>query len=443
VAEFQAAHEINWNRRVWRLAGPLIVSNLSIPMLGAVDTAVVGHLPGPQYIGAVSVGAVIFTSLYAGTSFLRMATVGLSAQARGTGDGSEFRAVLARAALFGAAIGLLIVALQAPLGTLAFFLVGASAEVEPLARLYYDIRVWAAPAALINIAMIGWLIGAQNTRAGMAMYLLMNGLNAALDFWFVLGLDLGVGGVAWATLIAQYATLLLGVALCLRTLKTIEGGWRRERLLDKTAFARLASINRDIFLRSVFLHGAMFTFTALGARLGDVVLAANAILMVFQHVMAAGIDGFSHSSSSLVGEAVGAKSRERYRASVRTTNIWAFCFAAGFSVLFALTGPFFIDIITSIPEIRQATREYLPWMVATPLLSVASYQLDGFFIGATRSADMRNAMMKAVIVYILALAVCVPFLGNHGLWLAFAVLMVARGITLYLKFPKIERQIGS
>ncbi|MEQ8193765.1 MAG: MATE family efflux transporter [Rhodospirillales bacterium] len=441
MAEPQPAHAIDWNRRVWRLAGPLIVSNLSIPMLGAVDTAVVGHLPGPEYIGAVSVGAVIFTTFYAGTTFLRMATVGLSSQAFGRGDGDEFRAVLLRAVLLGAALGLLFIVLQVPLRTVVFSLIGASADVEPLARHYFDIRIWAAPAALINIAVIGWLIGAQNTRASMMLYLLMNILNVVLDLWFVIGLDLGVGGVAWATVIAQYVTLLLGILMCLRTLKVVEGAWRRERLLDKTAFRHLLSINRDIFLRSICLNGAMFMFTALGARLGDVVLAANAILMVFQHVMSAGIDGFSHSSSSLVGEAVGAKSREHLKAAVRTTNFWAFCFAAGYSVLFALTGAFFIDLITSVPDVRAATREYLPWMVITPLISVASYQLDGFFVGATRSADMRNAMFQSVLIYIGALILCVPFLGNHGLWLAFSVLMVARGITLYRRFPKIERQI--
>ena len=216
------------NSRVWRLAGPLILSNLSIPLLGAVDTAVVGHLPGPQYIGAVAVGAIIFTALYAGTSFLRMATVGLSAQARGSGDGSEVRAVLARAALFGAGIGVLIILLQLPLSWLGFQLIGASAEVEPLARQYFDIRVWAAPAALTNIAIIGWLIGAQNTRASLLMYLLMNGLNAALDLWFVIGLGWGVAGVAWATLISQSATLVLGIIIAVRMLGRIEGRWNRE-----------------------------------------------------------------------------------------------------------------------------------------------------------------------------------------------------------------------
>ena len=429
------------NQRVWRIAGPLIISNISIPLLGAVDTAVVGHLPGPQYIGAVAVGSIIFTALYAGTSFLRMATVGLSAQARGSGDGNEVRAVLARAALFGAAIGLFIILLQQPLGWLGFTLIGASADVEPLAHLYFDIRVWAAPAALINIAIIGWLIGAQNTRASLLLYLLMNGLNAGLDLWFVIGLEWGVAGVAWATLIAQYTTLMLGVFIAMRTLRGIEGRWNKQLLLNKKAFARLAMINRDIFLRSMFLQGALFTFTALGARLGTVVLAANAILIVFQHVMSAGIDGFSHTAGALVGETIGAKNREQFRAVVRTTNRWAFCFAAGFSVLFALAGPYFIDLMTSVPGVRTTAREFLPWMVATPLISVASYQLDGFFIGATRAADMRNAMMISVLVYAAALAAFVPFLGNHGIWLAFLVLMAARGVTLYMRFPKIERSI--
>lgn len=430
------------NRRVWRLAGPLILSNISIPLLGAVDTAVVGHLPGPQYIGAVAVGAIIFTALYAGTSFLRMATVGLSAQARGTGDGSEVRAVLARAALFGAAIGLLIITLQVPLGWLGFQLIGAASDVEPLAREYFHIRVWAAPAALMNIAIIGWLIGSQNTRASLAMYLFMNGLNAALDLWFVIGLEWGVAGVAWATLISQYATLLLGVVIASRMLRSIEGKWQRENLLDKQAFARLAVINRDIFIRSIFLQAALFTFTSIGARLGTVVLAANAILLVFQHVMSAGVDGFAHTAGSLVGESIGEKSRKNFRAAVKATNRWSFGFAVAFSILFATAGPFFIDLMTTVPEVRAATRDYLPWLVVTPLIAFAGYQLDGFFIGATRAADMRNAMMISVVIYILALVVLVPWLGNHGLWLGLIVLFIARAATLYIRFPNIERGIG-
>jgi MATE family multidrug resistance protein len=429
------------NQKVWRIAGPLIISNISIPLLGAVDTAVVGHLPGPQYIGAVAVGAIIFTALYAGTSFLRMATVGLSAQARGTGDGGEVRAVLARAALFGAGIGLLIILLQLPLGWLGFQLIGAIADVEPLAREYFYIRVWAAPAAMMNIAIIGWLIGAQNTRASLWLYLLMNGLNAGLDLWFVIELGWGVAGVAWATLISQYVTLLLGIFIAARMLRSIEGDWNRTNLLDKKAFTRLALINRDIFIRSMFLQAALFTFTSLGARISTVVLAANAILMVFQHIMSAGIDGFAHTASALVGESIGEKSRKNFRAAVRITTLWSFCFSVFYSALFYFTGPTMIDFMTSLPEVRAATREYLPWMVITPLVGFASYQLDGFFIGATRGADMRNAMMVSVIIYALALAVLVPWLGNHGLWLGFIVLLIARTITLYMRFPKIEQSI--
>jgi len=431
------------HKRVWRLAGPLIISNISIPILGAVDTAVVGHLPGPQYIGAVAVGTMIFTALYAGTSFLRMATVGLSAQAYGSDDGSEMRAVLARAFLFGLGIGLAIIVLQVPLAHIGFYLMGAGPDVEPLAREYFFIRVWAAPAALTNIAIIGWLIGAHNTRASLAMYLLMNGLNAALDLWFVIGLGWGVAGVAWATFIAQYAKLVLGLVIAMRMLRGMNGTWDREKLLNKQAFTRLAAINRDIFLRSMFLQGAIFAFTSIGARLGTVVLAANAILIVFQYVMSAAIDGFSHTSSALVGDAIGTRSRERFSEAVRITTWWSFGCAALFSVIFITTGPFFIDIMTSVPDVRAAARDFLPWMVITPLAGFLSYQLDGFFIGATRAADMRNAMLVSVLIYTLALAVLVPPFGNHGLWLSFIVLLLARAATLYLRFPKVERSIGN
>ena len=427
----------DWHRRVWRLAGPIILANVSVPLLGIVDTAVVGHLPGPQYIGAVAVGAMIFSVVYIGFNFLRMGTTGITAQALGANDADEVRATLARAIVVAVALGGMLVVVQRPIAWAAFPLVDASGDVEGLADAYYSIRIWGAPAALANFAFLGWFIGIQNARAALIVQVTMNGINIVLDLWFVFGLGLGVEGVALATLISEVGAVALGAWLMTRSLRSIGGTWRRQRIIDRARLRRLLAINRDIFIRTICLMLSFAVFTALGARLGVIVLAANAVLMNLHIFMAYALDGFAFAVESLAGAALGARDRRAFRTAVSVTTIWALIFSVCFTVFYAVIGGYVIDAITDIAEVREAARLYLPWAVVAPLISVWSFQLDGIFTGATRTADMRNTMVISAVVYGMALAVLVPSLGNHGLWLAFMVLMVVRAITLGVRYPAI------
>ena len=430
------------NRDVWHLAAPIILSNVSVPLLGAVDTAVVGHLPGAHYIGGVAVGSLIFSFVYWGFGFLRMGTGGLTAQAFGAGNADEVRSVFARAALLAGLLGLAVVALQWPLGELALTLVNASSDVEQLADQYYYIRIWGAPAALLNYAMVGWFIGIRDARSALIMQVAMNGTNILLDLWFVIGLGLGVAGVAWATLISEVGAIFIGALLLRRNLKRIGGTWRRESILARAPLVRLLVVNRDIFIRTLGLQLSFATFTAIGARMGDAALAANAVLMIFQSIMAYALDGFAHAAEALAGGYLGARDRAKFRHAVKVSSMWALAFAAFFTLVYLMFGGLIIDTITNIPDIRMLAREYLIWTVISPLISVWSFQLDGIFIGATRTADMRNAMLQSVVIYVAALAILVPAYGNHGLWAALMVLMVARAITLGLRYPALERSIG-
>ena len=430
-------------RRIWKLSWPTILSNLTVPLLGAVDTAVVGHLPDAAYVGAVAVGAMIFSFVYWGFGFLNMGTVGFAAQARGGGDTDEIRAVLARALLVGLGLAAVILALQYPVRLGALAIIDAEPRVEQLAGAYFDMRVWGAPATLANYGILGWLLGMQYVRTALLVQVLINGLNAALDLWFVLDLGWDVEGVALATAISQYAGALLGLFLVLRHLKVIGGRWQRAKILEPAALAETFRVNRDIFLRTLAMIFAWSLLTWTGARLGTTVLAANAILMNFQLFLAHGLDGFAHATSALVGEAVGARDRRALRRCVVAATVLATVVAAGYTLIYAGGGPAIIRVFTNIAELRAFSSTYLVWMVVSPLLSVWAYQLDGIFIGATRSADMRNAMVISVAIYVAAMATLPALLGNHGLWLSVMIFMVVRALTLAVRYPKIEKTVAT
>lgn len=431
----------SWNRQVWRLAGPIILSNISVPLLGAVDTAVVGHLPGPHYIGAVAIGAVVFSFVYWGFGFLRMGTTGLTAQALGAENHEEVRASLLRALLIGAVLGSGLVILQAPIAWGAFTLMEASSNVEPLAREYFFIRIWGAPAVLANYAILGWFLGIRNTRAALYVQVAMNGTNMVLDVIFVFGFGWGVGGVALATLISEVGAVFFGLWLIRRNARTLAGHWALADAIRAEPIRRMLAVNGDIFIRTLCLISAFAIFTSIGARSGDRILAANAVLLNFQTFMAYALDGFAHAAEALTGGAVGARKRDAFRQAVKATSRWAFYFAAAFVLVYAGAGPLLINALTDIPEVRETALTYLPWAVISPMVSVWSFQLDGIFLGATRSKVLRNAMVFSVAVYIAALFVLVPQLGNHGLWLSLMVLMVARALSLGLFYPALERSV--
>ena len=430
-----------WHRRTWRIALPVIVTNISVPLLGIVDTAVVGRLPGPEFVGAVAIGALIFNLLFHGCNFLRMGTTGLTAQSFGARDGREVRTWMMRALLLAVFIGTAMVILQWPIFEISSFIVGPSENVRPLTQEYFRIRIWSAPAALANLALLGWFFGVQNTRAALITQVYMNGINAILDVWFVVGLGWGVAGVAWATVIGESTAVLLGLALAARHLNRLGGRFDRTSVLQPAALKRMLGVNRDIFIRSMCLQAVFVILTAIGARMGDTVLAANAILLHIQVFTAYAMDGFSTAAEALAGEAKGARSRTRFNAAIRTTISWAFLFAVTFCGLTAVFGPNVIDFLTVSENVRTVAREYLIWSIFLPLVSVWSFQLDGIFIGCTWSREMRNAMALSLLVYIGFLLVLVPAFGNHGLWGGFMILMAARAITLGLKLPKLQKEI--
>jgi MATE family multidrug resistance protein len=431
-----------WNRRVWRIAGPIILANLSVPLLGAVDTAVVGHLPDPVFIGAVGIGSLIFSFLYWGFGFLRMGTTGLTAQAWGARDVAEVRATLARALLLGLAVGLLLLVLQAPILWLALSLIEASEAVERHTAVYYYIRIWAAPATLAGYALFGWLFGLQRATAVLALQLTVNGVNVVLDLVFVLGFGWGVGGVALATAISQYLGLGLGLLIVIRSRPGLGRlGWRMSPS-DLARLRRMLTINGDIFVRTMALIFAFAAFMAESAKMGDVVLAANTVLMNLQTLTAHGLDGFAHAAEALIGAAVGAGRRDALRAVVRTTTGWALLLAGGFTLAYGLGGAALVALITDIEAVRAASATYLVWIVVLPFASVWSFQLDGIFIGATRSKEMRNGALLAIVAFLLAAALLVPVWGNHGLWAAFVTWMVARTVPLAWWYPRIERALA-
>ena len=430
------------HRRVWGIAGPIIVSNISVPLLGAVDTFVMGHLPEPKFLGAVAVGAMIFTFLYWGFGFLRMGTGGLTAQAFGARDGDEVRACLARAAIIAAPVSLALILVQYPVSLAALALVDASAAVEDLALAYFSVRIWGAPATLMNFALLGWFIGCRQAQAALWHQLFLNGVNIVLDLVFVLGLGWDVEGVAAATVIAEFGAMGLGLWLARPILRRVGGAFVRERILDRAELRRTFSLSVDIFVRTVCLVFAFAYFTARGAAFGDVVLAANAILLNFQTFMAHALDGFAHAAEALGGGAVGARDRREFRDAVRTSALWALIAAIGFAAAYAGGGPLIINLLTGIAEVRHVAREYLVWSQVLPLASVVPFVLDGVFLGATRGRTMRNAMVVSLAVYLVACFGLIPLWGNHGLWAALTIFMGARGVTLLARYPALERSVG-
>ncbi|MFC4671261.1 MATE family efflux transporter [Seohaeicola nanhaiensis] len=426
------------HRRVLNIAIPIVISNATVPILGAVDTGVVGQMGLAAPIGAVGIGAIIISSLYWFFGFLRMGTTGLTSQALGAGRQGEVVAILSRTVLAGAVGGLLILLLQAPLFWAAFRLSPASPEVEEMARAYLGIRVWSAPAAISIYGATGWLIAQERTRGVLVLQLWMNGLNIVLDLWFVLGLGWGVEGVAFATFLAEWTGLALALWLCRDAFRT--PAWRDvARVFDAERLMRMLTVNADIMIRSALLMSVFVSFLFVGARFGDATLAANQVLLQFIEITAYALDGFAFAVETLVGQAIGAASVARLRRSVWIATLWSLAGTLVLTVVFFAAGPAIVDLMAKAPEVQAEARAYLPWMVAVPLLGIASWILDGIFIGATRTADMRNMAAVSTAIYALAAVLMVPAWGNHGLWAAFLISFVARGVTLALRYPALER----
>jgi MATE family multidrug resistance protein len=427
---------------IFRIAVPVMLSNVSTPLIGVVDTAVVGRIPDAAYIGAASVGGVIFTLVFWSFGFLRMGTTGLTAQACGRHDPEEAANVLGRALLVAFAAGIALIVLQWPLREAAFAAVHASPRVESLARGYFDIRIWSAPGALANYALLGWFIGLGRTDIGLGVQLILNLANAALDALFVLGFGWDVRGVALGTLLAEISAAAVGIGIAARHLRGMGGHWSVRRILAPAELKRTIAVNGDIMIRSLALIAVFLWFASQGARQGDIVLAANSILLQFISVAAFFLDGLAFATEALVGRAIGAAHRAGLTIAVKMTTLWAAVVAAVISLVLLSCGPWLIDFLTVDSAARAAAKAYLPWAAGAPLLGVWAFQLDGIFIGATQTADMRNAMLLSLGIFLAAWWLLRPF-GNHGLWAAFYVNYVARAATLLFYYPKLVRGVAT
>ncbi|QJQ95010.1 MULTISPECIES: MATE family efflux transporter [Halomonadaceae] len=415
--------------RIWLLAWPIILSNITVPLLGLVDTAVVGHLPDSRYLAGVTLGATLFSFLYWGFGFLRMGTTGLTSQAAGRENDSEVRNLLGQSLMMAGAIGVALIVLATPLIELGLWLLDGSAAATELAREYASIRILSAPAVLANYAILGWFLGQQNSRVTLAILVLTNSVNILLDLLFVVGMGMTSDGVAWATVIADYTALAFGGWLVLRQLRLLEGRFLRERLLRLSAYAELFQVNAHLFVRTLGLLFAMAFFTAQGASQGDTVLAANAVLLQFIMLTSYALDGFAHAAEALTGRAVGRRQWDEFGQAVRASARFSLITAAIASLAFALGGQALIALLTGLPEVRATAAEYLPWMAAMPLIAVWSYLLDGVFIGTTATREMRNSIFIGLAAY-LPLWWLTQGLGNHGLWLALTAFAVVRSAVL-------------
>ena len=426
------------HRRVLSIALPIVISNATVPILGAVDTGVIGQLGGAAPIGAVGIGAIILGALYWIFGFLRMGTVGLTSQALGGGDAQEVRALFFRSAGIGLLAGLGFITFQIPIFAAAFWIAPASAEVESLARTYMSIRVWSAPAAIAIYGLSGWLIAQERTRAVLMIQLFMNVTNIILDFWFVLGLGLGVEGVAVATLIAEWGGLALGLYLCRQVFRGLALSlW--QQIVNRRRVTYMMQVNCDILIRSVLLQAGFVSFLFFGAELGDVTLAANQVLLQFVYLASYAMDGFVFAAESLVGQAMGARAVAQLRRGASVTAVWAFGSAIVMAAGFWIVGPFVIDVMAKDPAVQQAARLYLPHMALAPLLGALAWMLDGIFIGATRTKDMRNMMILSFLGYCGLVLLLLPSFGNHGLWMAMNGFFILRGVSLALRYPALER----
>lgn len=413
------------DKALWRLALPMIFSNITVPLLGLVDTAVIGHLDSPVYLGGVAVGATATSFLFMLLLFLRMSTTGLTAQAYGAKDPQRLARALVQPLCLALAAGAAIVLLRMPLIDLALHIVGGSEAVLEQARRFLEIRWLSAPASLANLV----LLGVQYARAPVILLVVGNVLNIVLDVWLVMGLHMNVQGAALATVTAEYATFFIGLLMARRVLALrgvsllmLKNAWRGD-------IRRLLALNRDIMLRSLLLQLCFGAVTVFGARLGADVVAVNAVLMTMLTFTAYALDGFAYAVEAHSGQAYGARDDSRllavWHAACRQSGIVALAFA----LIYGLAGEQIIALLTSLPSLQQLADRYLVWQMILPVIGVWCYLLDGMFIGATRGAEMRNSMAVAAAGFALTL-LTVPTLGNHGLWLALTVFLALRGASL-------------
>lgn len=414
----------------------MILSNISVPLLGMVDTGVTGHLEDASYLGAVAVGSTIFGFLYTGMNFLRMGTTGIAAQQFGASDFDGLRVALGQALIVAFVIAVVLILLQAPIGTAAISLIGPDTAIAAYADQYFSIRIWSAPATLANFALIGWFIGLQNARIPLVIVLAINLTNIILDLVLVILVGMKVDGVAIASVVAEFTGLAVGLGFVIRELRRHSGHWIISKLTTIREYAAFFAVNGNLLVRTMALMSTFAFITAQGARQGGLILAANAILMNLQNLLAFALDGFAHAAEALVGKAVGQKNKDALRHSVALALRWSLFVAVGFSAFFWLFGTSLIAILTDLPDIRAATLRYLPWLILSPVIAVWSYLYDGVFVGATLAREMRDIMVISAFAVFLPAWFVLQFLGNHGLWLSFMIFLASRGIGMHIFYRK-------
>lgn len=414
-----------------------MLANVTTPLLGIVATGAIGRLGDAAILGGVGMASVVFDCLFWLFGFLRMSAIALTAQALGTGNQPEQRAVLWRALSAAAIIGLTLIALQSPLSTLIFDTLGGSAAVSDAARTYFHIRLWSAPFALANYVFVGWLVGLARPGQALAIQIAINTINIAFTILFVLVLPYGIAGAAWAAIIAEFCGLVLGFVCAVARLRGGENP-ALATIFERGKLLRMLAINRDIMIRTAALVGAYLFFVSRGARAGDVTLAANAILYNLMLVGSFFLDGLANAAEQLCGRTFGARDREGFTRAVTLILRWAFAFGAAASALFFLLGSAFIDQLTSSMEVRQLAKDYLPLMALAPLCGAPAFSYDGIFIGATWARDMRNLMVASFLIYLSVWWVTTPY-GNAGLWIALLSFFVSRGLLQMARYPALVR----
>lgn len=426
-------------------AWPIILANAAVPTLGLADTAVIGNFGSTAQLGAIALGAIIFSFVYWGFGFLRMGTTGFTAQALGAGDEAEVRATLGRALLLALVVGCCLILLQWPLAELAFLLLDSSAEVEGAARGYFFVRIWGAPATLATFALTGCLIGLGQTRVLLAIQLFLNGLNIILDIYFAGMLGLGARGIAFGTVIAEWTSCLLALALIYKILHSRHRDqarfWPWPQIADPHKLRLTLAANSDILVRTLTLVFGFAWFVKQSARFGDAALAANHILLQIVSFSAFFLDGYAFVAEALAGQAFGARQWEQFRRAVVLSSQLAGLTALILAAAIALFGQQAIALLTDLPEVRQAAGEYLAWSALYVLLAVAAFQLDGVFIGTTRTREMRNASLLASAIFLLSSWPLTALFGNHGLWWAFIIYVVARALTLAPYYVRLEASL--
>jgi multidrug resistance protein, MATE family len=420
-------------KQVFAIAGPAMIANLTTPLIGIVSTTAIGRLGDPALLGGVAMASVIFDCLFWLFAFLRMSTVGFTAQALGAGEIGELRALLARGLVVAAVIGATLILLQVPLATILLEAMGGSADVSRAANTYFVIRIWSAPLALANYVVLGWLIGQARAMLALAIQIAINLVNMAVTMVLVLGLGAGIAGAASAAVVAEAAGLAIGILIAARL---APGGLAvtGKMLFDRTRLMRMLGVNRDIMIRTAALISAFLFFTAQGARAGDITLAANALLNNFLLVAAFFLDGLANAAEQLCGRAYGARDKSAFAGATRLVVAWGFGFALVVSLMFMLFGANLIDVMTSAEEVRRTARAYLIFVVVSPLLSVFAFAFDGVYIGATWARDMRNLMVLSLLMFLTAWLALREF-GNAGLWGAMLVLYAARGGLEAARYP--------